>query len=130
LTARDFLLDTHAALWWMEGSPRLPAACYQAVRRRGFAYVSLASAWEVAIKISSGRLRLQAPFGATVEASGLGLLPLTLDHVEEVAVLPFHHRDPFDRMLVAQARVEDLTLVTGDSKLAAYDVRRFWTSAS
>jgi PIN domain nuclease of toxin-antitoxin system len=127
LNGRDFLLDTHAAIWWMEDSTRLPTKCYRAVRRRGFAYVSLASAWEVAIKISSGRLRLAAPFGATIEASGFGFLPLTLDHVEEMAALPFHHRDPFDRMLVAQARVEDLTLVTGDDKLAAYDVRRFWS---
>ena len=125
MTARDFLLDTHAALWWMAGSPRLPAAGYQAVRRRGFAYVSLASAWEVAIKISSGRLRLKAPFGATVEASGLGLLPLTLDHVEEVAILPFHHRDPFDRMLVAQARVEGLTLATSDRLVRQYPVSLF-----
>ena len=123
----DLLLDTHAAIWWMEDSARLPAACYPAVRRRGFAYVSLASAWEVAIKTSLGRLRLAAPFGATVEASGFAFLPLTLQHVEEVAALPLHHRDPFDRMLVAQARVEALTLVTGDRRLAAYDVRTFWT---
>ena len=123
----DLLLDTHAAIWWMEDSARLPAACYRAVRRRGFAYVSLASAWEVAIKTSLGRLRLAAPFGATVDASGFAFLPLTLQHVEEVAALPLHHRDPFDRMLVAQARVEALTLVTGDRRLAAYDVRTFWT---
>jgi PIN domain nuclease of toxin-antitoxin system len=127
LNGRDFLLDTHAAIWWMEDSSRLPAACYRAVRRRGFAYVSLASAWEVAIKTSLGRLRLGAPFGATVEASGFAFLPLTLEHVEEVGGLPLHHRDPFDRMLVAQARVENLTLVTGDRKLAAYAVHRFWT---
>jgi PIN domain nuclease of toxin-antitoxin system len=127
LKGGDLLLDTHAAIWWMEGSPRLPAACYRALRRREFAYVSLASAWEVAIKTSLGRLRLAARFGATIEASGFGLLPLTLEHVEEVEALPLHHRDPFDRMLVAQARVENLTLVTGDPKLAAYDVRRFWT---
>jgi PIN domain nuclease of toxin-antitoxin system len=126
LNGRDFLLDTHAAIWWMEGSTKLPAACYRAVRRRGFAYVSLASAWEVAIKISLGRLRLAAPFGAAVEASGFAFLPLTLEHVEEVGALPLHHRDPFDRMLVAQARVEKLTLVTGDRKLAAYAVQRFW----
>jgi PIN domain nuclease of toxin-antitoxin system len=126
LNGRDFLLDTHAAIWWMEGSARLPAACYRALRRRGFGYVSLASAWEVAIKTSLGRLRLAAPFGATVEASGLAFLPLTSEHVEEVGVLPLHHRDPFDRMLVAQARVENLTLISGDRRLAAYDVPRFW----
>ena len=127
MNGRDFLFDTHAAIWWMEDSTRLPDACYHAVQRRGFAYVSLASAWEVAIKISSGRLRLAAPFGATVESSGLRFLPLTLEHVEEVVTLPFHHRDPFDRMLIAQARVENLTLITVDQKLSAYDVRRFWT---
>jgi PIN domain nuclease of toxin-antitoxin system len=126
LNGRDFLLDTHAAIWWMEGSAKLPAACYRAIRRRGFAYVSLVSAWEVAIKTSLGRLRLAVPFGATVEASGFALLPLTLAHVDEVGALPLHHRDPFDRMLVAQARVENLTLVTGDRRLAAYDVQRFW----
>jgi PIN domain nuclease of toxin-antitoxin system len=127
LSGREFLLDTHAAIWWMEESPRLPAICYRALRRRGFAYVSLASAWEVAIKTSLGRLRLAAPFGATIEASGFAFLPLTLDHVQEVAALPWHHRDPFDRMLIAQARVENLTLVTSDGRLASYDVPRFWT---
>ena len=116
MNGRDFLLDTHAAIWWMEGSTRLPAECYRAVRRRGFAYVSLASAWEVAIKISLGRLRL----------AGFAFLPLTLEHVEEVGALPLYHRDPFDRMLVAQARVEKLTLVTSDRRLAAYAVQRFW----
>jgi PIN domain nuclease of toxin-antitoxin system len=69
---------------------------------------------------------LAAPFGSTIEASGFALLPLTLAHVDEVAALPPHHRDPFDRMLVAQARVENLTLITGDRRLAAYDVPTFW----
>jgi PIN domain nuclease of toxin-antitoxin system len=106
---------------------QLPAGCYRAVRRRGFAHVSLASGWEVAIKSYLGRLRLAAPFGATVGTSGFAFLPLTLEHMEEVGALPLHHRNPFDRILVAQARVESLTLVTGDRKLAAYVVRRFWS---
>jgi PIN domain nuclease of toxin-antitoxin system len=83
----------------------------------------MASAWETAIKISLGKLRLEIPFAFGLQVSGFESLPITYEHAERVAALPHHHRDPFDRMLVAQAQIEGLTLVTGDSRCSAYDVQ-------
>ena len=80
-------------------------------------YVSAASAWEAAIKLALGRLRLQDPFASLVEGSGFQELPITFSHAEQLLALPRHHADPFDRMLVAQAQVESLTLVTHDDQL-------------
>jgi PIN domain nuclease of toxin-antitoxin system len=91
------------------------------------AFVSAASAWEVAIKQAIGRLTLPEPFAVGIDASGFQRLPVGFEHAAEAASLPLHHTDPFDRMLVAQARLEGLTLVTHDRALAAYDVPVLWT---
>jgi PIN domain nuclease of toxin-antitoxin system len=88
---------------------------------------SAASAWEVAIKISLGRLRLADPFSTLVERSGFDQLPITFAHSERLAALPAHHADPFDRMLVVQALVEGLTLVTHDRAFEPYTVPVIWT---
>ena len=85
--------------------------------------VSAASIWELAIKEEQGRLRVPPDFLPLIGETGFGALPITLEHGAEAARLPPHHRDPFDRMLVAQARLEGLTLVTADAGLGAYDVR-------
>ncbi len=82
----------------------------------------MASAWEAAIKIGQGRLRLPEPFERGVTASGFLPLPITFEHAETLARLPWHHRDPFDRMLVAQAMVERMTIVTADRVFAAYNI--------
>jgi PIN domain nuclease of toxin-antitoxin system len=87
------------------------------------AQVSIASVWEVAIKTSIGKLRAPEDFADAAVAEGLALLPIEVEHIRAVRDLPFHHRDPFDRMLVAQALVEGLALVTRDRQLAAYGVR-------
>jgi len=89
-------------------------------------YVSAASAWEAAIKLALGRLRLQDPFASLVEGSGFQELPITFSHAEQLLALPRHHADPFDRMLVAQAQVESLTLVTHDDQLTPYQVSIAW----
>lgn len=85
-------------------------------------FVSAASAWEAAIKAGLGRLRLPDRFERGVEESGFAKLMVTFAHAEQVADLPRHHRDPFDRLLIAQARVEGLTLVTADEALGVYEV--------
>ncbi len=90
-------------------------------------FVSAASAWEAGIKQALGRLTLPAPFAVGVDASGFQRLPIAFEHAAEAAALPPHHGDPFDRMLVAQARLEGLTLVSHDRLLAAYDVPILWT---
>ncbi len=116
------LLDTHVLLWWRQNSRRLGRAAREAIARAPVVHVSAASAWEVAIKIAIGRLQIDDPFEGHVLDAGFEPLPITFAHAAEVARLPAHHADPFDRMLVAQARLEGLTLVTHDRTFASYDV--------
>jgi PIN domain nuclease of toxin-antitoxin system len=90
-------------------------------------WVSAVSAWEVTIKVALGRLRLDEPFGVLLAADDFTELPLTLAHADALAALPAHHADPFDRALVAQARVEGATLVSHDRALTPYRVPMIWT---
>jgi PIN domain nuclease of toxin-antitoxin system len=119
------LLDTHIFLWWRAASPRLGAGIREAISQADVVFVSAASAWEAAIKQALGRLEIPDRFEVGVEESGFEKLVVTFAHAERVASLPLHHRDPFDRMLVAQALEEKLTLVSHDSQLEAYDVPLF-----
>jgi PIN domain nuclease of toxin-antitoxin system len=121
------LLDSHAFLWWVRGDPGLTRRARAAIADTGNdCFVSHASVWEMAIKASVGKLKLPATVERFVvehcDANGFGLLPITLAHVAAVEALPFHHRDPFDRLLVAQARHEGMALVSRDQSLAAYGV--------
>lgn len=116
------LLDTHVFLWWREDSPRLGEPARTAIAEADLVFVSAASAWEAAIKASLGKLELPEPFAAGVAESGFDKLPITFEHAEVAAALPTHHRDPFDRMLVAQATAENLTLVSHDLRFRPYDV--------
>ena len=122
------LLDTHAFLWWQEGSSMMPRDVSRRIAEADRVYVSLATAWELAIKIASGKLRSRESFAEAVEVNRFGLLPITLDHVEALTTLPppGRHRDPFDRMLVAQAAHEGLTLVTHDRAFRDYAVPVLW----
>ena len=120
-----FLLDTHVFLWWRENSARLGHA-RRAIAEADAVFVSAASAWEASIKTALGRLRLPAHFAAGVEESHMLQLPITFQHADEAGSLPAHHADPFDRMLVAQARCEGLTLVTHDRQLEPYDASFLW----
>ena len=115
------LLDTHVLIWWDEGR-RLAAEARRAIADADSVYVSAASAWEVAIKTGLGRLRPTRTVEQAVDESGFLELPVTFRHAERVGKLPPHHRDPFDRLLIAQADVEELTLVSRDSEFARYGV--------
>jgi PIN domain nuclease of toxin-antitoxin system len=115
----NLLLDTHVLIWWDEGR-RLAAEARRAIADADSVYVSAASAWEVAIKTGLGRLRPTRTVEQAVDESGFLELPVTFRHAERVGKLPPHHRDPFDRLLIAQADVEDLTLVTRDAVFARY----------
>jgi len=116
------LLDTHVALWWHADDRRLRTAARRAIAGAAEVWVSAASAWEVSIKIALGKLRPPGPFAEAVEASGFGQLPVTFRHAAGAGTLPPHHRDPFDRMLVAQAQIEDFTLVTHDDVFERYGI--------
>ncbi|MEM6797285.1 MAG: type II toxin-antitoxin system VapC family toxin [Acidobacteriota bacterium] len=116
------LLDTHIFLWWRLGADRIRAEVVESIREAEVVYLSAASLWEISIKSALGRLELPAPASEGARDSGFTELPITFRHAEAVAALPLHHRDPFDRMLVAQSQVEELTLVTRDRKMRSYDV--------
>jgi PIN domain nuclease of toxin-antitoxin system len=117
------LLDTHAFLWWLNASPRLGRNARAAIAEPGaFVFVSAASAWEMAVKRETGRLDSPADVAGAVVRCGFSELSITIAHAVESAELPWHHRDPFDRLLIAQARLEDLTLVAHDERFRAYDV--------
>ncbi len=121
------LLDTHVFLWWRAKDPRLGKPARKAVSEADMVFVSAATAWEAGIKAALGKLRLPDTVEAGVTESGFEKLPITLRHAEAAAGLPPYHHDPFDRMLVAQARDEDLVLVTHDRRLEHYDVPILWT---
>ena len=125
------LLDTHSFLWFVDGSASLsPTARILIEDADNQPFLSMASLWEMAIKISLGKLTLGEQFGTFVpqqmRLNGIRLLPIELTHVEVVATLPFHHRDPFDRLLIAQSMVEQIPLVTGDPAFSLYPVQRIW----
>lgn len=116
------LLDTHVLIWWDEGA-KMSTTAGQAIRDAEQVYVSAASAWEIAIKASLGRLSTTRSVAEAVAESGFEELPVRVAHAQGVLDLPWHHRDPFDRMLVAQAMVEGLTLVTRDPVFRRYGVK-------
>jgi PIN domain nuclease of toxin-antitoxin system len=120
------LLDTNVFLWWRADDRRLSEASRTAIAGAEAVFVSAATAWEAAIKAALGRLVYPDTIEAGVEASGFEKLGITLAHAERAGALPRHHADPFDRMLVAQALAEGLTLVTNDRTLRRYGVSILW----
>jgi PIN domain nuclease of toxin-antitoxin system len=117
------LLDTNAVLWWLAEHPKLGSAARRQIEELDtMVYISAVSAAEIGIKKSIGKLRAPDDFEEQIAADGFTALPITLRHCLAVGELPLLHRDPFDRLLVAQARCEGLTLVTADRKLTKYDV--------
>jgi len=121
------LLDTHIFLWWRGEPAKVRTEVRSAIATADVVFVSAASAWEAAIKVSLGRLELPDTMEAGVLASGFEKLLITFSHAERAAALPPHHKDPFDRMLVAQAQAEGLTLVTHDRLLEQYEVEILWS---
>jgi PIN domain nuclease of toxin-antitoxin system len=116
------LLDAHVLLWWLSSSPRLPKAARTAIEDCEVAYVSAATVWEVAIKVAARKLEFRGDMEEQLALNNFHPLPITVIHALLAAKLPRHHADPFDRMLVAQASFESLTLVTADPQLAVYGV--------
>ena len=125
------LLDTHAFLWWIADDARLSKRARSAIAtRRDECFVSIASCWEIAIKVSLEKLKLEAPVDRFIPeqlaVNSFSLLPIEFAHVARVARLPFHHRDPFDRLLAAQGLIDDLTVVSADPIFRRYGVKRVW----
>jgi PIN domain nuclease of toxin-antitoxin system len=117
----NLLLDTNVFLWWLWASPRLSKSAREVISNRAVAYVSAATAWEIAIKVTIRKLRFEGDLEEQLATNNLLALPVTIPHAVAAARLPPLHSDPFDRMLVAQASVESLTLLTADARLRNYD---------
>jgi PIN domain nuclease of toxin-antitoxin system len=125
------LLDTHSFIWFVEGDARLSPNARQIITDpTNEVLFSAASLWEIAIKVSIGKLALTLPFTAStlghMAHNDIRLLDIGFAHIQEVLTLPFHHRDPFDRMIVAQARVENIPIIGVDEMLDSYGVQRIW----
>jgi len=123
----QFLLGTHALLWWLADSSKLKATWRGALGdSQSRVVVSAASIWEIAFESSMGRLELDLPddlaLSALAESCGFEDMPVSARHAAAVQELPFHHADPFDRILIAQAKLERLTLVSADRAMKAYDI--------
>jgi PIN domain nuclease of toxin-antitoxin system len=125
------LLDTHTMFWWSIDQARLSSAAFSAIKSKdNEVYVSIASAWEIAIKVGLGKwpeaANLIDQFEAETAASGFVVLPVTLPHVREAGLMRSPHRDPFDRLLASQARIEGLSLVSADPKLSQLGAAIVW----
>jgi PIN domain nuclease of toxin-antitoxin system len=129
---RRVLLDTHTWLWWMTGGRRLGERASALVRRADEAHFSAASAWEMSIKTGLGQLELPAGFDLAqeLEQGSFEMLPVSVDHAVAIRALPPLHRDPFDRMLIAQARVEGLTIITADEAIMPFEGNSFESLAA
>lgn len=116
------LLDSHVALWWLEGSASLGVQARQLIEHADEAYFSAVTPWELGIKRALGKLTMPDGLVHALQSGGFIPLSITAGHAERASALPGHHRDPFDRMLVAQAQLEALALVSADQTIRDYDV--------
>lgn len=124
-----YLLDTHALLYFLFDDPRLSPSARQLIGSAAHVYLSIASLWEIAIKKNLGKLQMDYSISELAQicrAESIELLHITPQDLDELSKLPFIHRDPFDRLLIAQARAKGLTLITKDSFIPKYDVPTIW----
>jgi PIN domain nuclease of toxin-antitoxin system len=123
------LLDTHTLIWFLENDPRLPPITQTQIENTPIVFTSISSLWEIAIKANIGKLNLSFPFH-TIQPNlitvGITQLPISFSDLEIYLSLPLHHRDPFDRILVAQAINHSLTLISQDAQMDAYSIHRMW----
>lgn len=118
-----FLLDTHALLWWLDNNPTLSRKAKQVISlEKNIIYVSAVSAWEIAIKKSLGKLEAPDNLEEVIKINNFIPLPISFTHALDIGKLPNYHEDPFDRLLIAQAKYEKLTLITRDANIIKYDV--------
>ncbi len=127
----SILLDTHTLLWFIMGSPKLSTTARSLVENPDFQpFISTANLWEIAIKVSIGKLTLaqtlEMLMSEQLVVNGIDLLEINTKHILAVSQLPYHHGDPFDRMIIAQAIVEQLPIVSRDKAFDAYSITRLW----
>jgi PIN domain nuclease of toxin-antitoxin system len=126
----QYLIDTHTFIWFVNGDDSLSAKSKKIIANTdNKCYLSIASVWEIAIKISLKKLSLKSSFDKLSEIlseNEIELLPVSLQHIQQLINLPFHHRDPFDRIIIAQSKVEKLVLISKDEAFADYDIKTIW----
>jgi PIN domain nuclease of toxin-antitoxin system len=126
----NYLVDTHVVLWFFNGDQIIPPKIRKLMTEDpGHVYISVASLWEIAIKFSLGKLEIDSGlplFLNSLEESGFRILPIQTEHILTVAGLPFFHRDPFDRIILAQAKTERFTIITKDDRFSLYDAKILW----
>ena len=127
----DYLLDTHTFLWFINGDTQLSKKAKEAiVNPDAIKYISIASLWEIAIKVNLGKLSLEIPYSdlrQQVTDNGFEILPITFSHTTELVSLELHHRDPFDRIIIAQALSERLILISKDGNFEKYvQLKMLW----
>jgi len=126
----NLLLDTHTLIWFLEGDSHLGLTAKSYIEEASHTnFVSMATFWEMAIKISLNKLELRKPLPdlkSLIWENGIAILPITIEHTLLVSQLPFYHKDPFDRLLVAQAMSENMTLLSGDEKFKLYPIQIIW----
>ena len=126
----NLLLDTHAFIWFVEGSIELSENAKDFILdTNNIKYISVASLWEMSIKVNQGKLLLKSPFESVMEdiiENGFILLNVNFEHLVENSKLPWHHRDPFDRLLISQSNIEGMTLVSRDSEFKNYTANIIW----
>ena len=124
------ILDTHTFIWFINGDKKLSArAKKEILRPSNTKFISIASIWEIAIKISLKKLKINYPFKeilSQIEENGFEILPIDFEHTLLVSQLEFHHRDPFDRLIVAQSKLEDMKIVTRDKNFQKYNAKVIW----
>ncbi len=116
------LLDSHVALWWLDDSVSLGRRCRSMIEQADEVFFSSVTPWELGIKRALGKLTMPTGLAEVLSSGGFVPLPISIEHAVRAPALPAHHRDPFDRMLIAQAQLEALVLATADLRFAAYDV--------
>lgn len=120
----NYLVDTYIFLWWLDGNKQLKKLAQKILKdSHNHIFVSVASLWEISIKHAIGKLSLKTTLPEMVSLSGFEVLPIQFTHVIQLETLKFHHRDPFDRIIIAQAQVEKFTFITDDTKIKKYDVK-------
>jgi PIN domain nuclease of toxin-antitoxin system len=126
----ELLPDAHAFIWFMDGDNSLPEKAIVAIKDiKNRCFISVASLWEIAIKLSLKKIELKSGFNKIndfLANNDIDILPITFDHLQKLVTLPFHHRDPFDRIIISQGLAENFRIVTKDKELENYTERILW----
>ena len=126
----ELLLDTHAFIWFIDGDNSLPEKAVNTIKEiNNKCFISVASLWEIAIKLSLKKIKLKSDFNKIndfLADNDIDILPITFVHLQKLLELPYHHRDPFDRIIISQGLSENFTIVTKDKEFESYTERILW----